>query len=196
MSNSLVGLKRNSKKVLSLVLGLGVLASINVGNIDQATAIQCNISAPELPSRNVRVYKDSRYGFQIEIPANYRVMQLPAGAGGQYSIGIFDPNGYREMVCLLRNKVPTDSDPASIIVTIDNTNSFIQNLRESLSRGYTTRPIEKNGRLIYTGMGEETTLNISQSYKNRFVVTFSASIGTNNSIIMESVLKQVLNSFQ
>jgi hypothetical protein len=195
MSSSLMGLKFNSQKVLSTVLGLGVLASINVGNIDQATAIQCNISAPELPSRNVRVYKDSRYGFQFEIPANYRVMKLSDGNG--YNIAIFDPNGYQEMVCIIKNKVGTGNVPSAITVTIESTNSFFENQRQSLSRGDITNPVEKNGLLIYkSGMENEPTLHISQSYKNRFVVTFSASIGTNNSIIMESVLKQVLNSFQ
>ena len=198
MSSLSIELKFDSQKVLSLVFGLGLLALINMGISYQVFAAECNESAPELPSRNVRVYKDSQYGFQFEIPANYRVMRL--SGGDNYSIGIFDPNGYEGMVCMIKNRVATEAEslPSSITVTVESNQSFLQNQQRSLSAGYITNPVEKNGRLIYMSSGTvyEPYIYISQGYKNRFVVTFSAAIGTGNTIIMEDILKQVMNSFQ
>lgn len=198
MSFLSIELKFKFQKVLSSVFGLGLLALINMGTSYQAFAFECNQSVPELPSRNIRVYKDSQYGFQFEMPANYRVMRL--SGGDNYSIGIFDPNGYEEMVCIIKNRVGTEPEnfPSSITVTLESNQSFFENQQRSLSDGYITNPVEKNGRLIYMSSGTEYEpyIYISQGYKNRFVVTFSAAIGTGNTIIMGDILKQVMNSFQ
>ncbi len=81
----------------------------------------CKLDPFAPPSRETRQIRVEKYGIAFNIPENYRTRSYISDI--KMDVGLYDPSRFDYYECVIRNRVPTEGDPALARISIDKVNT-------------------------------------------------------------------------
>ncbi|MBD2203047.1 hypothetical protein H6G33_16570 [Calothrix sp. FACHB-1219] len=175
----------------------GVTFAIHPHLVQAQVCPQNNVVSPANQSRVIR---QARFGYQFNIPKNYRTLAVR-----ENGILVFDPNSFQLAQCLLKNKAPTEY-PKNISIYTTPINSPNRSLTEIIKQNDPT--VEKLTNIKVANQAAisyiSSTLGVEKkvallSRDRKYLITISTPFNFNQgrptTVFNQGVFNRVVSSF-